>query len=590
MPFLVLPAELKLSVFELDLEDDACQRAGLLLPHDRLCDYIQRRDDIYRDDDHPLCLTSTSLGERILSRQASACVDDRRGGLPRIFQLCHICASLRSLIRLTPSLWARQAACWPGHYDHVLANAGDYPLSFLSWEGLCACAYRDIEKFLHRAKDIAVALPSEYLRVDGAKLSTAQLLRRHLLQAIHLVDLEMRFDAAHAESRELKSTPVVIPTLRRARVQNSDVIPTSPGLRELHIAVEPGGPTLSLSGLLHLLRIATHLRVVVLQYALEGGYSIPWEVESKATSRVSLNELRHLTCAGYRGLTRVLMYWICAPALQEFHVDIDFDLGVTPLDQIPSQLAAETWILLHPGETVSAMDYARRKALMLTESEESQEHPPDVPDIHTLSCLAIDVIPDSEAEDPLSSWPRLITVAAAPTAQEALRGVSPQRDSTSIASDDVRRLLTMRNAYASFPGDECAALREGHPKQRKPSHLGTALALPLSTYLHQADAADAVTYLAFKESSWVPVDERGWGAVLAELPMLQELAITGRASPESAASLARYLLQHAEGPRLQKVTLQDAEIYLDQTKGPYAALMEAGRTQFAGEPRSSASA
>lgn len=566
MSFQHLATELLVFIFELHLDDDAYHRAELMFPADRLAEYIERR----RDQDEmrsPLCLTDSTPEERALSGQAVTCAETHRHELPRIFQLCHISSSIRAKLMAAAHLWAARALCWPAQNKEVIARASLCPLSLVSPLGLCACIFSDIKPFLHRAAHIQLTLPSKYIRTDGAELLTSRLFRDGLDQGFQLTDLELRFDGhAGAETASLNPSLLLLPCLRRARVQNADFVPVGPCLRVLHLATEPRGPALSFAQFLAAVQQCPNLRELAVQNTVRGDYAIPWDVGSPLTTRLALKELEHLTCSGSRGLARAFMYWIEVPSTIDFQLDADFRMGTTPrpFDVFPSEIAAELYVLLHPAETAATLEYAR--VLAEEDAIAAQSTPPDVPKL-LLPYLALNIILDAETLNPLEMWPRLITVALSEDLEGARRSVLPGSDPIAFGVGHMRRTFTMRNFYASFPNDRMVAVRESLPRHLRPANLGQAAALLLEAYVRQADAEEDVIHLEFGPSSWVPRDEDEWLFVLADLPQLRVIKVPSIANAYAVKALARQLRRDRGNVNLTQVTFTNTGLGRDEARG-----------------------
>lgn len=491
----------------------------------------------------------------MLSQQAFVCVEE--GGaasLPRIFELCHICSSIRSVIMDTPQLWAGQALCWPARSPIVLPRAGACPLTLVSTQGLCACVFHDIRPFLYRATAVGLILPSSYLRTDGADLSTSSLVRAELVRATQLTDVQLRFDG-HGIRHPSETALVILPHLRRARLQNADFILAGLSLQVLQIAAEPDGPKLSLEQFLSAIRRCPNIRELAVQNAVCGEHRLPWAAGVTLATRISLAKLQHLTCTGSQGLARALLYWIDVPKNIDLHVDSNFLLGTTsrPLDRFPSELAPDLCALLHPEEVFTLLEFAR----LQLEAESLSFDPaslPGVPKSSPLPYLALNVIPDNETEFPAEMWPRLITVAAAEDREGAICGLLPGYDPVSLGAGRMRRIFTMRNFYTSFPGTSTAAARQSFPRSLRPTQLGLATSLLLTAYVLQAEADEVIIHLTLGPLSWVPRSEDEWLFVLADLPRLRFLEVLSEAHSNCVRSLAAYLERDRAHEDLREIT------------------------------------
>lgn len=570
MPFLDLATEIIIIIFDLHLRDnEGGERKGLLLPSDRLSETLGELERP-TDAEYPLCLTDSIPEERVLSRQASACAEQVRAdtGLPRIYELSHISSPIRSIILGTPQLWARQALCWPARSQVTVSRAGACPLAFASAVGLCACIFHDIRPSLHRAARVDLVLPSSYLRADGADLSLSSLVRAELVRAFHLTDLQIRFDSHRRHDVPSEPLLLILPGLRRARLQNANFIPAGSGLQVLHLAAEPSAPGLTLSQFLETIRQSPNLKELAVQNVIRGEYRLPWSVGIAPAARLVLEKLEHLTCSGARGLSRALLYWIDVPGGIDFHVDADFFLGTVsqPFDLFPSQLAPELSALLYPREIVTMLEYARSQAAAEEAGSIYSAPLPNVPPSHPLSYLALNVIPDSEASRPMEMWPRLMIIAAAEDKEGALRGLRPECDPVSLGPGRMRRVFTMRNFYASFPGNGSVAMREGFPRHRRPNHLGLVASLLLTAYVLQADAEETIIHLALGGVSWVPQSEEEWLFVLADLPRLRCMEVHSAAYPESVRSLASFLAQDRAMEELQEIRFSNLVMGLGEAK------------------------
>lgn len=572
MPFLHLPTEIIVFVFDLHLHDNEGNEIELLLSADRVAGctgWLQPPTQGY-----PLCLTASIPEERVLSSQASVCAEQADTGLPRIFELSHICSAIRNIILGAPQLWARQALCWPARFQVTVSRAGACPLTLVSSAGICACIFHDICPFLQGAAQIELVLPSSYLRTDGADLSMSSLIRAELVQARHLTDLQIRLDGHRRHDVPTEPALIILPSLRRARLQNANFIPAGSRLQVLHLAAEPGAPSLTLSEFLVALCQSPNLQELAVQNVIRGEYRLPWAADVTLRARVVLEGLQHLTCSGAQGLARALLYWIDIPAGIDFHVDADFLLGTIsqPFHRFPSELAPELCALLHPREIVAMLEYVRHAAT----EEAALTYPamlPDIPPSHPLPYLALNVIPDSEASHPMEMWPRLLTIAAAEDKEGALRGLRPKCDPISLGPGRLRRTFTMRNCYASFPGHGSVAMREGFSRHRRPTHLGIAASLLLTAYVEQADADETIVHLALGAVSWVPRSEDEWLFVLADLPRLRCIEVHSKTYPESVRTLARYLARDRAMEELQEVIFRqmlgpgDVQILTDEVYG-----------------------
>lgn len=554
MPFLELAAEILTFIFHLHLADDnGLPHRDLLLPADRLAHHIDwRRNSTHAE--YPPCLTASIPEERALSLQASTCAEEG-GSLPRIFQLCHICSSIRSMIMGAPQLWAAQALCWPAHSQTILPRAGACSLRLVSTLGLCACVFHDIRPFLHRATTVGLILPSSYLRTDGADLSASSLVRAELVRASLLTDLQIRFDGHGRQSSE--AVLVTLPHLRSARLQNADFIPAGSRLQLLHIATEPEGPKLSLEQLLAAILKCPNIRELVVQNTVQGEIQLPWAAGVTLAARIALTHLEHLTCSGPQGLVRALLYWVDVPEHIDLHVDADFLLGTTPrpFDRFPSELARDLCALLHPVEIFSLLECVRLHAEDPTSYPASPK--PEVPQSYPLPYLALNIIPDSEAKRPMEMWPRMITVAAAEDKEGAIRGLLPKCDPVSLGPGRMRRIFTMRNFHTSFPVLSTAATRESFPRSQGPTHLGLATSLPLTAYVLQAEADEVIVHLTLGPMSWVPRNEDEWLFVLADLTRLRFLEVLSEADSECVRSLAAYLWREGANEDLREIAFRN---------------------------------
>lgn len=555
MPLLALSTEILILVIRLHLDGYQPPMAAHLFPTDRLTDYL----NLLSLPSPPgfsldLCLTARTPQERALSRQATNCADSLKA-LPRIVELSHVCRLLRTIVLGTPSLWASEPLSAPAINQHVLSLAGDCHLEFVSREGLCACIFSDIKPFFYRATRISLTLPSIYIRVDGASLSTSELVRSELVRAAHLTELELRFDGRRGGSAV---TVCLLPlaNLQSARLLNANFIPAGPSLRTLHVATEPTGPSLPLMDFITAVRLSPSLQDIAVQNSIRESYSFPWEAGIIVEKRIVLSELRRLTCSGSRGLARSLLYCLETPSLADLYIDTDFLLGTTldPFTRFPSDLATELGVLVHPAETAELLDYARRRASAEVAGAFFHEAPPNIPPCHILPYLALRIIPDTESDHPLAMWPRLMTLAAAEDRDAALRGVSGERCALYEGRGRMCRTFTMRNFYASFPDDEMIAIRQSFPRHLRPAHLGQAASLPLEAYVQQAEAEDVIIHLAIAEDSWVPYTEDDWLFVLADLPGLQVLEVLSRTDAASIRSLAAYLCRDRGNEELRKIT------------------------------------
>ncbi|VDB99073.1 unnamed protein product [Peniophora sp. CBMAI 1063] len=358
--------------------------------------------------------------------------------------------------------------------------------------------------------------------------------------------------------------PIVIPTLRRARLQNAEFIPISDGLLELHFATEPGCTKLPWRSLLLALHATPCLRVLVLQNALSR-YDTPWEIETDTIDRAPLMALEHLTCSGHRGLARALLYWIDAPSIHDLHIDADFDMGATldPFEHFPSQLAAELWVLRNSAQTRLMMEYARARANAEDAGQSFTDEVPDSVPVPPLEYLALSIILDSEVEDSRSAWPQLITVAAAKDAEGALRGVSTHNDFDGPGQSSPRRTFTMRNSFAAFPSDAMAAFRARLRRDREPCAVNSVVSLLLTAFLAQAGEEDVIS-LAFAKGSWLPTAAQEWSDLLFELPALRTLGLWAPAAPEVLISLAESLYRDGRELSVRVIAVRETQAATDE--------------------------
>ncbi|KZV74330.1 hypothetical protein PENSPDRAFT_662513 [Peniophora sp. CONT] len=556
MAFLTLAPEIIIFIIGLHLEDGRLICTDLPFSSDRLGGDVESCYEL-APAEYPLCLSANAPEDRILSRQSAACVDYSHK-LPRIFQLCHICSRIRTLVMGAPQLWARQALCWPARADIILQRAGACLLSFISKQGLCSCIFSDIKSFLHRSIEIELILPGVYLRADGAHLSMSALIVNEILRANQLTDLQLRFDVRRGPDGPSAPRIISIPSLRSARLQNAEFMPVGKALRVLHIAVEPRGPALSLPHFISALRACPNLQELALQNAIQGEYKLPWNAGLASGCPLVLESLKHLTCSGEQNLARALLYWISVSPVLDCHVDAEFRLGTTPdpFDRFSSELAAELCVLLHPTEVTAMMTYVRARAAAEDTGSPFVDVVPDLPPAPVLPYLALNVIPDTEVKDYYTAWPRLVTVAAAEDREGALRSVLAGCDPVYLGPGRMRRTFTMRNSYASFPNRTAALTRESFPTYMRPKHLGMAVSLPFTAYIRQADADDDVIYLALSRTSWVPQDERDWLFILAELPQLRTIEVLAAAHADCIRGLALYLWRERGNENLQEIEFQ----------------------------------